>query len=166
MTTITRQVTVDAPSEQVWDALADFGGIAAWNPNVKKSRLTSNKTDGEGITRECQLTPMGTVQERVTEWTEGEMMTVEIFDFKNVPGMRSGLAVFNLEPNGAQTGVTMQMSYEVGLGSIGAGMNAVMMKRQFAKAVTSLLAGLKFHVETGLPVERGSDLEIDAVVAA
>ncbi|MGI9597218.1 MAG: SRPBCC family protein [Acidimicrobiales bacterium] len=166
MTTLTRNVTIDGPVEKVWPALADFGGISTWNPNVKLSHLTSTEQAGEGITRECQLVPIGTVQERVTEWVEGRMLTVEIFEFKNVPAMRSAVAVFDLEPNGSQTNATMQLTYEVGLGAVGAGMNSMMMKRQFAKAVTGLLAGLKHYVETGNPVDRRSKIPTAAVTAA
>lgn len=166
MTTITRHVTIDAPTEQVWSAIADFGAVAVWNPNVKASHLTSSETAGEGISRECQLLPVGTVQERVTEWIEGELMSIEIYEFKNVPAMRSANALLSLEPRGDRTMVQVQMTYEVGLGPVGAGMNSVMMKRQFTKAVTGLLAGLKHHVETGDHVDRGSKLPTAAVVAA
>lgn len=107
MTTISRHVTVDANSDRVWAALADFGNIAVFNPSVKRSHLTSTTTEGAGISRECQLAPAGTVQETVTAWTEGESMTVEITEFKNVPAMRSGVADIRIEPKGAQTDVSM-----------------------------------------------------------
>lgn len=166
MTTISRQVTINAPSDQVWPALADFGGVSAWNPNVKASSLTSVEQAGAGITRECQLLPVGTVQERVTEWTDGQMMSIEIVEFKNVPAMRSTVAVIRLEPIGTTTTVHVDMTYEVGLGVLGAGMNSMVMKRQFTKAVTGLLAGLKHHVETGDLVDRMSTLPTGAVIAA
>ncbi len=165
MTTITRQVTIDASVEQVWPALADFGAVATWNPNVKASRLTSEEGSGIGITRECSLVPIGTIQERVTEWTEGRMMSIEIFDFKNVPAMRRAVAVIGLEPRNGKTLATVEMNYEVGLGALGAGMNSVMMKRQFTKSLTGLLAGLKHHIETGDSVDRRSNLPTAAVAA-
>ncbi|MGH1490315.1 MAG: SRPBCC family protein [Acidimicrobiales bacterium] len=165
MTTINRSVTINASAEEVWPALADFGGIAAWNPNVKTSKLTSSQQLGEGITRECQLFPMGTVQERVSEWTDGRMMTIDIYEFRNVPAMRSASAVLELEPNGANTRVNIAMTYEVGLGPLGAGMNAMMMKRQFERTATSMMAGLKHHVETGQDVGRKTDLPLQAVSA-
>lgn len=166
MTSINREVTVNAPAEEVWAALADFGNVATWNPNVKKSFLTSNQTQGEGISRECQLVPMGTVQEQVTSWVEGESMTIEISEFKNVPAMRAGGADIHIRARGDQTDVHLELSYEVGLGAVGAGMNSMMLKRQFSKAATGLLAGLKHHVETGDPVQRGTSLPTKAVLAA
>ncbi|MEM7326321.1 MAG: SRPBCC family protein [Actinomycetota bacterium] len=163
MTTINRSVTINRPAAEVWPALADFGGIATWNPNLKASKLTSSQETGEGTTRECQLLPLGTVQERITEWIEGRMLTIDIYEFQNVPAMRSSTAVIELEPQGDTTRVTMSLSYEVGLGPIGAGMNALGMRRQFEKAVTSLMAGLKHHVETGQPVDRKTAIPLAAV---
>jgi uncharacterized membrane protein len=166
MTSINREVTVDAPADKVWADLADFGNVATWNPSVKKSFLTSTQTRGEGITRECQLVPVGTIQEQVTSWVEGESMTIEISEFKNVPGMRGGGADIHIRSRGDQTDVHLELSYEVGLGAVGAGMNSMMLKRQFSKAAAGLLAGLKHHVETGDSVQRGTRIPTEAVLVA
>ncbi|MEM9133376.1 MAG: SRPBCC family protein [Actinomycetota bacterium] len=165
MTTIERTVTIDAPAAEVWPALADFGGIATWNPNLKASHLTSDRGEGDGITRECRLSPRGTIQERVTDWRPGQGMTIEIYEFENVPALRTGGARIDLEPMGDRTRVTMRLSYEVGLGALGAGMNSLMMKRQFGTSVNRLLAGLKHHVETGEAVATPRDLPSGAVSA-
>lgn len=165
MTTIQRTVTIDATPEEVWPALADFGGIVTWNPGVKASKLTSAETEGLGISRECQLAPMGKVQERVTEWVENRRLSVEIYEFKNVPGMRSAVATFELEPVGDSTKVTLRMDYSVGLGPLGAGMNTMMLKRQFGTTANQMLAGLKVHVETGEPVGKKTKLPVAAVSA-
>jgi len=163
MTTIKRSVTIDAADDKVWAALADFGAISTWNPGVKTSALTSTAQTGIGITRQCQLAPTGTVDEVVTDWEEGRRLTVEITEFKGVPGMRSATAYFELAPGGAATEVKLRMDYAVGLGAIGAGMNAMVMRRQFGSAASRLLAGLKLHVESGLPVGRKDKLPLDAV---
>jgi uncharacterized membrane protein len=165
MTIIQRTVQIDASAEQIWPALANFGEIVTWNPGVKASKLTSEQTEGLGISRECQLAPMGTVQERVTEWIENRLLSVEIYEFKNVPAMRSAVASFELEPAGDSTKVTLRMDYSVGLGPIGAGMNAMMLKRQFGTTCSQMLAGLKVHVETGEPVGKITKLPVSAVSA-
>jgi len=109
---------------------------------------------------------MGTVQERVTDWTEGESMTIEIYEFKNVPGMRAATADVHAVPNGDKTDVHFDLSYEVGLGAVGASMNSVMLKRQFGKTATGLLAGLKHHVETGEAIDKRTKIPTNDVVAA
>lgn len=166
MTTLDLSIVVDAPNDRVWEVLADFGGVATWNPNVKRSKLTSTGDVGAGITRECVLAPMGTVQERVTEWSDGRLLGIEIFDHKNVPALRSAIGTFELTPQGDQTLVRMRFDYTVGLGAMGKGMNALGMKRSFTKSLGQLLAGLKYYAETGEPAEKKSQLQAAAVQSA
>lgn len=166
MTTVTKTVTIDAPTPQVWEAVANIGSIATWNPNVKRSQLTSDQPGGLGATRECQLAPLGTVQERVTSWDEGRSLGIEIYERKNIPGLRQGDATIEIVPTGDSSHVTIELNYEVGLGALGAGMNAVGMKRRFTKAVTGMLAGLKHHVETGESVDGKTKIPVAAVAHA
>ena len=166
MTNIRQTVRIDAPAAQVWETLADFGKVATFSPTVKSSSLTSDQPGGLGATRECVLAPMGTIQERVTAWDEGRMLGIEIYDRKNVPGLRQADAIIEVEALGDKSKVTMNLDYEVGLGPIGAGMNAIALKRRFVKATAGLLAGLKHHVETGEAVDGKTDLPFEAVVLA
>ena len=55
MTTLTREVRINAPKEKVWDILADFGNIYLFNPGVPKSYLTSDQQVGVGTTRHCDV---------------------------------------------------------------------------------------------------------------
>lgn len=165
MTALDLTIAIEAPAERVWSALADFGGIAAWSPNVKTSRLTSSDTAGTGTSRECTLAPMGTVQERVTEWAENRLITIEIYEFKNMPGMRSANVTLELVERGTATEVAAHFDYEVGFGPLGAGMNTLALRRMFIKALSGLLAGLKHFVETGRPAGESDSLDLDAVVA-
>lgn len=167
MSTIALSITIDAPQDPVWEALADFGGVATWNPSVKSSQLTSEATEGVGITRQCRLAPMGVVRERVVEWDAGRSMAIEIYENDNIPGFRRGLAVITLEPVGPdRTRVSCRMEYTVGLGVVGATANTLGMRRLFHRSLSRLLAGLKYHVETGRPVDGSAGLDLGAVVSA
>ena len=46
MVRIEKQVTIDAPQEQVWAVLADFGSVAKWVPTVNHSVITSGPNGG------------------------------------------------------------------------------------------------------------------------
>lgn len=166
MTTITRSITIDAPSTEVWAALADFGNIAVFNPAVKQSKLTSDQPNGLGATRECVLAPVGVVQERITSWEEGRLMSIEIYDRKMIPGLRTAVATIELDPRGEQTGVSVTIDYAVGLGVLGASMNAVAMRGRFRKALSGMVAGLKHHVETGEAVTAKTKIPVNAVSSA
>ncbi len=165
MTIIKRAVTINASSAEVWRALADFGNISVFNPSVKESRLTSDQPGGLGATRECVLAPVGVVQERITSWDEGRMMSIEIYDRKKIPGLRTGVATIEIDSRGERTDVSMSLDYEVGLGVLGASMNVIVMRRNFSKALAGLLAGLKHHVETGESVNGKTKVPVDEVSA-
>jgi len=85
-TTIARKVTVNAQSQKVWEALADFGSVSRLSPNIIKSFKTSEQTGGVGATRHCDFAAMGAqVEERIVEWNEGESMKIDIYESKNMP---------------------------------------------------------------------------------
>ncbi|MEM7286167.1 MAG: SRPBCC family protein [Actinomycetota bacterium] len=164
--TIEMRVDVDAPTPAVWTALADVGNVETWNPGISSARLTSPERRGVGVTRECVLSPMGTVQERITAWTDERLMTVEMYERKRLPAIRRALATIELTPDGARTAVGCHMMYEVGLGPIGRGLNAAMLHRMFRRSLLGMLAGLKHHVETGEAVLDATVLPFAEVRAA
>ncbi len=166
--TISKSITITAPKDRVWRALADFGSISTWNPNVSASKLTSPQPGGLGATRQCRLAPMGIIDERIVQWDEERALGIEVYEMQKMPGMREATAAFNLSDehvDGKQTTVVLTMGYEVGLGVLGSTMNALGMRRQFSNAATGLLAGLKHHVETGASVTGKTKLPTEAVLA-
>jgi len=52
---ITREIWIDAPQEEVWAALADFGNIYRFNPSVPQSHSTNEIKSAEGATRHCDF---------------------------------------------------------------------------------------------------------------
>ncbi len=165
-TKISRTVTINAPIADVWKTFADFGNVADAVPSVKTSELTSNLETGLGATRECQLAPMGVVQERITGWEEGKALEVDLYESKGVPALRSALARIDLDNLGNETQVTVTMQYTLGLGVIGKGMNALVMKRQLGASLKGLLAGYKHRIETGEIVNGKTSIPLDAVTVA
>ncbi len=68
MTKIREEIKIQAPKEKVWAILADLGAIHNFNADVRKSYYTSEAKEGVGVSRACELRPMGIVEEKVTEW--------------------------------------------------------------------------------------------------
>lgn len=164
--TLEMAVTIDAPTATVWPALADVGNVEAWNPGIASARLTSDTEQGVGATRECVLSPMGTVQERVTAWMHERLITVEIYERKRLPAVRRAMATIELEADAARTSVRCRLDYEVGLGPVGRSLNASLLRRMFATSLVGMLAGLKHHVETGETVAGIEGLPVTHVRAA
>ncbi len=165
MTKIVREVWIDAPRQDVWDkALVDFGSIYAWNPNVPKSYLTSEKTGGVGVTRHCDLNIEGaSLEERVTHWEEGRMMKISIYDGKKLPPWKNPTAKIELFDENGGTKVRGTFEYDMKMGPVGSLMNTMMIKPNFGKAWGLLHIGMKHFVENGQKAENKEQLDLSKV---
>ncbi len=142
------EIRIDAPREKVWEVLADLGGIHKWNPGVSHSHSTSESSGGEGATRHCDLSnPSGYLEERAFDWREGEGFKIDIFE-SSFPIERN-VVEFTLRADGDGTIVTVTPDYRLKFGPIGALLDRLILGRQLRKGMGNLLAGLKYHVETG-----------------
>ncbi len=166
MSKITREVWIDAPQEQVWGILADFGNVYRINPNVPKSYLTSEQTEGVGTTRHCDFNMMGaSVEERIVGWQENKAMQINIYAWSNLPGVNSMGAEFELEEEDGRTRLQGTLNYTMKYGPIGKIMDK-MMTTQNTKAWEAFIAGIKHYIETGETVDSKARLNLDAVAVA
>ena len=78
MRILTDSVVIQAPIENVWAALADFGDVAAWAPYMRVSHLLGDQATGVGTRRAMQHELGFRFEERVTEWTEGEGIAFDV----------------------------------------------------------------------------------------
>ena len=171
MTTLTREVRINAPKEKVWGILADFGNIYLFNPGVPRPYLTSDQQHGVGTTRPCDLAggPIqnASVEERIIAWNEGESMQIEIYAGTKTPPFKKAAASISVREDNGGTLVTGTLAYSLKFGPVGYLMDKLMVASQFDKAWTGVLAGLKHYSEAGQPVEspRGINFEPVTVVA-
>ncbi|MEO1287361.1 MAG: SRPBCC family protein [Chloroflexota bacterium] len=150
MATVSDSIRIDAPKDQVWAVLADFGGILNYNPGISNAYSTSDVNSGLGATRHCDLLPMGSIEERIIEWNEGSDYLVDIYQFNGLmPPIKSAQARLSVEADGDQSIAHMIMTFEMKMGVIGKAMSTVMLESQYQKAVTGIMQGLKLYVETG-----------------
>ena len=142
------QIRIDAPKEKVWEVLADLGSIYKWNPGVAHSRSTSDSTGGEGAMRHCDLQRKGDyLEERAFDWRDGEGYKIDIYE-TNLP-IKRNIVEFTLEADGEGTTVTVTPDYELKFGPIGVVMDRLFARAQLRKGMAGMLAGLKYHVESG-----------------
>jgi uncharacterized protein YndB with AHSA1/START domain len=164
MSKVTRQVTINAPQEKVWEVLADVGGIYKWNPGVSYSHSTSENDQGEGATRHCDLQNAGGyLEEKVIGWREGEGYTIDVYE-SSLP-IKRNVVEFLVRPEGDGTLVKVTVDYELKYGPVGALIDTLIARRQYQKGFGELLAGLKYHVETGKEVGEGTKLPGSALSA-
>jgi len=106
--TINRQI--DAPVENVWEVLHDFGDIQRWNPGVTASELTSAGPVADGSTRHCDFAPFGAVNERIERHEPNQRLTVNIHETFRLP-ISGAVADFNIASHDGGTALTLHYSY-------------------------------------------------------
>lgn len=152
MSKFTTQVKINAPKHEVWKVLADIGGIYKWNPGVAHSYSTSEENSGEGATRHCDLQTtggksFGYLEERTVDWREGEGYKIDIYD-SNLP-IKSNVVEFTVKADEDGTIVSVSPEYAIKYGLLASLINRLFLQRKLQQAMEGLLAGLKYHVETG-----------------
>jgi carbon monoxide dehydrogenase subunit G len=165
MTTISREIEINASKEDVWKAIAKFGDICHASPGVLKSHVTSDQQEGVGATRHCDFAMNGaTAEERITQWKEGESLTIEVYDLKKMPGIDKMDAAFTVRTENNKTVLRADLNYSMKNVLFDA-MNSMMVKKMNTKLWNSVMAGHKKYIETGERVVKETPLELDKVVS-
>jgi hypothetical protein len=165
MTTISREIEINASKEAVWNAIAKFGDICHASPGVKTSHVTSEQQEGVGATRHCDFTMNGaTAEERITKWNEGESLTIEVYNLKKMPGIDTMEAEFVVRTENDKTILSASLNYSM-KNVFFDFMNAVMFKNMNIKIWNSVLAGHKKYIETGERVVEDTALELGKVIS-
>jgi carbon monoxide dehydrogenase subunit G len=145
MSTFETTIDIEAPIEQVWEALADIGSISKWNPSVHESYATSDETTGLGATRFCDLGGKNFVKEQVVEFETCRKLTMRVTG-TNMP-MEEADIHFTLVVDGGHTRVTCAPDYTLKYGPLGSLMDRFYARGNYEKSMQSLLRGLEEHVE-------------------
>ena len=145
MRTLIERVEIRAPKEAVWDALADFGGVADWAPYMKSSHLIGDLESGIGTRRGMRHTWGFQFEETVTSWDEGLDYSFDVFKapypMKNVrESWATGM------DNGFPT-VTTQVKYDMKLGPVGRLLDWMLVRFIVTREMRAGLRGLKQHLE-------------------
>ena len=164
MTTISRKIEINASKEEVWKAIAKFGDICHGSPGVLTSHVTSEQQEGVGATRHCDFAMMGaTAEERITAWKDGESMSIEVYELKKMPGIKTMNADFSVHTENDKTILRADLHYDM-KNVFFQIMNSLMMKKMNMKNWDAVLAGHKKYIETGERVVQNTTLELDKVI--
>ena len=80
MTKVCGEIRINAKQEIVWDVLADLGAVSAWNPTIANSYYISEAKEGVGASRHCDFADGGYVNERATQWADGKLLRLYIYE--------------------------------------------------------------------------------------
>jgi len=159
MITVAKTVLINASDKEVWNIIADVGGIHNFHPLVDKSPLLSTNAQGISATRRCEFYDGTSVVEEVIEWQEGKKVTFKLSEFSMPFEFAAG--TMSVESAGdTSTYVTLQMDFIVKYGFMGEIMGHIMMRPFMKMMFAKVLKGLNDHATTGLLIgEKGTLLQ-------
>jgi ligand-binding SRPBCC domain-containing protein len=165
-TETTVEVVINAPIEKIWDEFSNIGNIYKNSPTVVKSYVSSEQKTGIGATRHMDMSKTikkgATLDERVIEWKEGTYQKLEVYKIHKVSGIKTMGGDFLLIKKGDKTILRSTLNYSMKNGFWGM-MNKMMGKKKFAKVWKSVIAGYKYHIETGEEVTAKTKLDLKQV---
>ena len=145
MRKLSESVKIAAPSALVWEALSDFGDVAAWAPYMRISHLVGNQEKGVGTRRAMQHELGFRFEECVTEWQEGRGFS---FDVLKAPWPMKDVkeSWTSLGDNGFTT-VNTQVIYGMRVSLLGRLLDWLLVRFIVRREMRSGLRGLKEYVE-------------------
>jgi uncharacterized protein YndB with AHSA1/START domain len=144
---LTKRIAICAPTDKVWEVIADFENVASWAPTIVDSRSTTEVKSGVGARRVLDHKSGQVVEEVIVEWNEGHSFIYQIPNgFWPVKSLRE---VWSVEPSPEGSVVVVTMDFEMQLGPLGAIMDLLILRWLMDRELALGLAGLKHHVETG-----------------
>ena len=146
MTALRHQIRINAPVDTVWKTLGNLLAVQHYNPMVGSVRCISERAEGMGAARRCELKPKGWVEERVWEWNPPNALGLEVT-------ASEWPLVFmkwrtELKRDGNATVVSQEMNYKLKFGPLGALMDRLMMRRKLGSIIAGIFENLKRYIET------------------
>lgn len=105
--------TVDAPPEQLWAVLADFGAIATWTKAVDHSCVLSAHREGQGVVRRVQAGPV-TLLETVLTWDPPRELVYSLGGLPKAIASAQNAWTLTASADGERTSVTLATTLEPG----------------------------------------------------
>lgn len=144
MTTLKHKIFIQAPPEQVWEALADLESVRHYNPMAQRVTITTPVRSGPGAQRRCEG-PQGVFCERVVSWEPGRAITIELTESKwPVVGMRW---TTRLQADAAGTLMLQEMTYSPKFGVLGRALDALVLRRKMEAGIQDVFQRFRAHVE-------------------
>jgi uncharacterized protein YndB with AHSA1/START domain len=150
MTTITKDIQIDAPKQKVWEILSNLETVHDYDPFVTNSFYTSDIREGVGASRQCDWEG-GYIKERITAWNPGEGYSLDVYeDSQPDSPFENQVAHFVLAENGPGVKVTMTFEYSL---KADVPVDPQQMEQMWAEeTLPGILAGLKRYIETEEPI--------------
>lgn len=145
MNVLHHDILIQAPTARVWQALVDLPAVQHYNPGVKAATLNSGSHEGIGASRRCEFKDGGWAGERITDWSPGREIAMEIYE-GTLP-FASMQWRTTLIPEQTGTRVSQELRYRMRFGVLGRVLDKLMVRRKLDQGISAVFAGLKAYVE-------------------
>ena len=145
MTVLRNAIHIEAPPERVWAALARLDALHEYDPGISKSEVRSEKHEGVGADRHCDIKAGGWFRERVTIWEPGRELEFTLYDC-TLPVLQLRHH-YQLTRERGGTRVEQIQEYTLKYGPLGAVLDTLFVRRRWEAGVRSFFVGLKRYVE-------------------
>lgn len=145
MQQISRRRIIEAPAASIWLALADFGAIGTWAPNVSHVEIITTQSSGEGATRRIKAGPV-VLLERVVDWQPEHVLAYEISGLPKTVGRVENRWELRGIENAHSTEVCLTSTVEAPSGPA---------HQVLAKIATKVLANVSKQLLAGLAAYMG-----------
>ena len=141
MNTLKNEILIDAPIENIWEALAITDKLDSYDPTVKKSTATSNIKSGVGASRKVEmLDGKNWFEETCTTYEPNTALTYTLTAC-SFP-VHKLYHDYSFEQVGDKTRVTQKMNIQMKYGVLGKLM-FVLLKPKWNSGIKEFLGGLK-----------------------
>lgn len=156
METLKVRLSVDAPADAVWRALADFAELHRFSPDLRATRLITPIARRIGAKRRSEFYSGGFLVEEVTEWREGESLTTEWVESPFPLDWAQQTVSVRGEADQSAV-IAVELAYQPKNGFFGRCLDRLVWRHRYARRLRAMVRGLEFYVLTGEAVgEHGS----------
>jgi len=146
MTTLSNEITINAPMDKIWAALTNIEELEKYDPTVKKSTAISSHKSGMGALRKVDmLDGKNWFEEKITAFEPNKTLRYELTNC-SFP-VNKLKHTYSFDDTNGQTTVKQKMEYEMKYGFLGRMMDALMVRKQFNSGIKKFFSGLKAYVE-------------------
>lgn len=161
-----RTMTVNVPSETIWETMKDYGGIEKYSPTIKSSPIIGDLQTGLGAKRKCTFADDSSLVEEIIEYTEGQgyKMLLSEFSFP-LKSMHGEVRVKKIDANSSELFMSADI---VTKGLFGWLLGNVLMRPIMKGAFKKVMSGLAYYSATKNQVNMKlpSNDELEKIIVA
>ena len=148
MLTLKSSACIEAPVNVVWAHLSSLEDIQLWTDAIRHAYISSDRREGVGTVRTCELHGDHTLTEHITAWEDGRSFT---YESTTAPFMELARNTWTVQAAGpGRTLVTSHAEVTFKWGVLGRLMEMVL-GPLLPRVFPNPFAKFKYWVETGRP---------------